>query len=897
VFNEQLRGAPADGRACYVPTSLVLRESCGCGGDQGGAARPGTFSADDALEALRAELLAAIAGTDGHGQDVAPSAALEAIAAVVEIFGAALAGAAAPSSARLRGAMEPLVELSLRPEPAPELICALVGIRRRVSTGGALGLSRVGEALAGAAQALVQAAAHATSKVRATLVDMLVAQYQVAMDVLRDEGGDPKALGWLRRTKTVAGALGLWADDSMQTLRVAGAYRKDGRPVAIGLPLAVPSFPPRFILDQHYEPGEVAFAVPVRNAAHHWGWLVTVGEALSIEVMHWESHNQWAALLTVALEEIDAAEKLSAVQREWQAILEGTPDAIARLDTAGRYQYLNAAAAATIGLPLDEIIGRSDRELGRQADLVERMEAGLQRVLANPQPLVFEIEQSEDGERRWFEVRMVPQFASDGSLSGVLTSSRDTTVAKDAELALARHELHDGLTGAANRALFVDRLSHALGRAELSTNRLAVLFVDVDHFKHVNDTLGRDAGDRVLIEVAARLSACSPRVDTVARLGGDEFAVLCEDLTGDDEVGPIAESIVATLRRPFAVAGTELGLTASVGVALGPASTDPDGLLRNADTAMFAAKSRGGDRLQMFDPSLEQRVSALIAVENDLRHAVGRGELRLVYQPVFDLGSGAVSGVEALVRWYHPERGLVMPDAFIPVAEQYGFIVPIGAWVLDEACRQWAVWRSAGMDWLQMAVNISPRQLSSPGLVEVVAEVLRRHDVEPSMVTLEITETALLDDTGVVSTQLEMLAALGVKLALDDFGTGYSALAHLKDFPVDILKVDRSFVSQLAGAGRADQIVGALVAMAHFLGLTVVGEGVETTEQWRYLEELGCDFGQGYLVSKPVPPGEIPAIVRRRGTASPSVEELVGRAFAGIRALSPPSFSTTAGAH
>jgi EAL domain-containing protein (putative c-di-GMP-specific phosphodiesterase class I) len=238
-----------------------------------------------------------------------------------------------------------------------------------------------------------------------------------------------------------------------------------------------------------------------------------------------------------------------------------------------------------------------------------------------------------------------------------------------------------------------------------------------------------------------------------------------------------------------------------------------------------------------------------------------------------------------------------MPDAFIPVAEQYGFIVPIGAWVLDEACRQMAVWRSAGMDWLQMAVNISPRQLSSPGLVEVVAEVLRRHDVEPSMVTLEITETALLDDTGVVSSQLEMLASLGVKLALDDFGTGYSALAHLKDFPVDILKVDRSFVSQLAGAGRADQIVGALVAMAHFLGLTVVGEGVETTEQWRYLEELGCDFGQGYLVSKPVAPGEIPAIVRRRGAASPSVEELVGRAFAGIRALSPPSFSTTAGTH
>jgi diguanylate cyclase (GGDEF)-like protein len=381
-----------------------------------------------------------------------------------------------------------------------------------------------------------------------------------------------------------------------------------------------------------------------------------------------------------------------------------------------------------------------------------------------------------------------------------------------------------------------------------------VLFLDLDHFKVVNDSLGHSLGDRLLVAIAERLAVALRPGDTVARFGGDEFVVLCEDLVTQHDAIAIAERVDEAVSGPFVIDDTEVFVGVSIGIAL-PDDTeaDPETLIRDADAAMYRAKDRGRSRWELFDNAMRASAVDRLDIENALRRALDRRELRVFYQPVIDLVTGRVTGVEALLRWEHSERGLLNPSDFITVAEETGLIVPIGSWVLDQACRQVQRWHASAerRSPLSVAINISGRQLGHPRLVEDLASVLHDTSIDPSLVELEITESVLMDDVEMSAETLGRLHALGVHLAVDDFGTGYSSLSYLRRFPVDILKVDQSFVDGLGEDSSDSAIVTAIITLAHTLGLSAVAEGVESALQLTELRRLGCDRAQGFHMARP----------------------------------------------
>ena len=422
----------------------------------------------------------------------------------------------------------------------------------------------------------------------------------------------------------------------------------------------------------------------------------------------------------------------------------------------------------------------------------------------------------------------------------------------EAEAEMRRRALHDPLTGLPNRTLVLDRIEHALAGRARRPGTAAVVLLDIDQFKVVNDSLGHDAGDQLLLAVAPRLIAAVRPGDTVGRLGGDEFVVVCESVPDAAGAAAIAARIVEAFDEPFVLAGEQQHLSASVGLALADAATEtPGDLLRNADAAMYRAKDRGRGRFETFDEALREQTLERLRIERDLRNAAGRGELTLDFQPIVALGGGAIEGIEALVRWRHPERGLVPPDRFIGVAEDAGLIGAIGAWVLREACRHAAGWQAARP--LTLHVNLSPRQVTDPALPGLVAETLERSGLPARSLVLEITESSLMEGGPVPAAVLRELEQLGVRLVLDDFGTGWSSLSRLRHFPITGLKVDRSFVAELAGGSRTSGlIVAGIVQMSHALGLESVAEGVETDAQADRLRELGCRSAQGFLFARPM---------------------------------------------
>jgi len=414
--------------------------------------------------------------------------------------------------------------------------------------------------------------------------------------------------------------------------------------------------------------------------------------------------------------------------------------------------------------------------------------------------------------------------------------------------------LHDPLTDLPNRTLFLDRLALALARLRRQKTRIAVLFIDLDNFKVVNDSLGHGAGDKLLVELGGRLRDAIRPSDTIARFGGDEFVVLCEDLSEARDAVMVGERIVAAASEPFQLEGREMFVTASVGVALAiEGDSTPETLLRDADVAMYRAKERGRGRVEVFDEALRTRIMERLDLENGLRRALQRDELRVYYQPEVSASQGRMIAVEALVRWEHPERGLLEPKEFVPLAEETGMIVEIGEWVLNEACRQIAAWRANGSD-IDLAVNVSARQLVQPDIVEVVRGALERSGLPPDSLCLEITESAVMRDPEAALATLTLVKDLGVKVALDDFGVGFSSLAQLKEMlPLHALKVDRSFISGLADDDRNSAIVAAVVMMATTLGLTAIAEGVETEAQAMQARALGCDISQGFFYTAPEP--------------------------------------------
>ncbi len=467
-----------------------------------------------------------------------------------------------------------------------------------------------------------------------------------------------------------------------------------------------------------------------------------------------------------------------------------------------------------------------------------------------------------NGERRAVEVTAT-NLCHDPSVGGMVLNMRGITERKALEVQMRHQAFHDSLTGLANRAMFVDRVVHALAASERHGRPVAVFFLDLDEFKEVNDSLGHTAGDELLVETARRLRERLRPSDTVARLGGDEFAILVEDVGEPQTLTAVAEGVLEGLRVPLCLGGREFVIEASIGIALsGEDSRDVDELLQNADTAMYAVKARGKSGYVTFSPDMRLAALARLDLMADLRRAIAQEELEVHYQPKMSLATNELTGFEALVRWTHPDRGPVPPSEFIPLAEQAGLIASLGTLVLGKACRQLAAWQQDGADrGLTMAVNLSACQLREPDLVDQTAAVFADTGVEPANIELEITETAIMDDVQAAIPVLEALKSLGVFLSIDDFGTGYSSLNYLKRFPVDSLKIDRAFVDGLGRNQQDSALVTAVIALASALEMTSVAEGVETFEQFVELRALGCDEAQGYYLGRPAPAASLRPLV------------------------------------
>ena len=560
--------------------------------------------------------------------------------------------------------------------------------------------------------------------------------------------------------------------------------------------------------------------------------------------------------------------RLGNAEARYRALVEHIP-AVTYVDAADEVSsavYMSPQVEAMLGYAPEEWL--VDREFFVKLlhpDDRERVLAENKRTNESGEP--FEAEYrliARDGHTVWVHDEAALVRDEEGRplfWQGVMT---DVTERKALEDRLRHQALHDPLTDLPNRALLMDRLRHALARAERRGEKVAVLFMDLDNFKHVNDSLGHEAGDRLLVEVAGRLRECLRDEDTLARLGGDEFVVLIEDRYAEEDAVNVVRRIAQVLRPPFLLDRREVFVTTSTGITFGASNGDrPEALLREADIAMYQAKDSGKNRHAVFRPEMSDLSSKRLTLEGELRRALERGEFVVHYQPKVLIESGEIVGMEALVRWEHPEQGLLLPSEFVPLAEETGLIVPIGGWVLGEACRQAKRWRELYPNDPRLAiyVNLSALQFHAPHLVGEVAGVLEDTGLDASSLALEITEGVAMEDAPSTMATLRALKDLGVKLAIDDFGTGYSSLSYLKRFPVDVIKVDRSIVEGM-GHDRGDlAIVSATIALAHALGLEVIAEGVEAEEQVGELRALGCDFGQGDYWWRPSPTEEATALL------------------------------------
>ena len=558
---------------------------------------------------------------------------------------------------------------------------------------------------------------------------------------------------------------------------------------------------------------------------------------------------------------------LGEAERWFRSLVQNSSDVVTVVDEDGRIAYQTPSVKRVFGYEPDSLVGHLLETIVPPGEAASLHEA-LTRAAASPGSITeFSIKMRHQYGEWCDTASTITSLIDDPGVGGLVLNTRDTSAQKQLEDRLSHQAFHDALTGLANRELFLDRVSHALERIRREIQTLAVLFLDLDGFKGVNDSLGHARGDELLVLIAERLSSCLRPGDTVARLGGDEFAILLDGIDTADDATVTGKRLREVLGAPFMLDGREVLVQGSIGIA----ATDDghvtaDELLRNADLAMYRAKTSDGGGIEVFETSMHTALVRRLELENDLRHALERDELVLRYQPVLDLQTCRLVGVEALIRWQHPAGELLSAMEFIPLAEETGLISEIGAWVIREACTQGAVWHALLSESeraeFKVAVNLSGRQIASPTLVGTIEHALATSGFNPNTLVLEMTESVMITSTDENVDLLRQLKDLGIQLAIDDFGTGYSSLSYLSRFPVDLLKVDRSFVDKVATDAQSAELVQTIVQLGRSLDLQTVAEGIETAEQLSVLRDIGCEFGQGFLFSNPITPRLITAMLR-----------------------------------
>ena len=561
-------------------------------------------------------------------------------------------------------------------------------------------------------------------------------------------------------------------------------------------------------------------------------------------------------------------QRLEASENRYRFIVNNSPDIIYMLDDEGRFAFVNDRVTGLLGYKPEEILGKHYSELVHKEDLEKARYAFDERrtgVRASHDIELRLLCKDTSLPYRYFESRSITielnamgmyqkkRSGDDKGFFGTYGVARDISERKRAEEIINFQLYHDLLTNLPNRALFRDRLNLAISQARRQDSQLAVMFLDMDRFKVINDSLGHLAGDQLLQAVAGRLTTCLRDSDTLARVGGDEFNLLIPDIAGREDAVMIATKIFDQLKQPVQLEGHEVFVSFSIGIALFPQDgASMEVLIKNADMAMYHTKSHGKNGYEFFSDNMKGLFQQQLSMENSIRRALDGNQFELFYQPQMEVSSGRICGMEALLRWHHPERGLLLPDDFIPLSEESQLIIRIGNWVLEAACRELRKWIKAGLDDIILAVNISAAQLEQQGFVDGILEKLKRYGVSGNRLELEITENVLMHDMDKAVSKLRKLAAHGVRVAVDDFGVGYSSLGYLKSLPLNTLKIDRSFISEIRSSQDRNSIVTAIIAMARELNLEIVAEGVENQGQMDYLRALNCCKAQGYLLGYPV---------------------------------------------
>lgn len=891
LLDHLIDGRPFPTSPVRVPTKLIQRQSCGC--KRQPARRADLTHALSGGVGELADALIDFITSDPTAEAVTPEAASSArtIARFVEAISI---GTDPPGMLSLREAIRTLLGLMQDVETVEALHPLLAGAARvwmRRVPASDRRRKRVREGLDQLRGEIARMARVLEQRRRRYYDSVSEANRKINLTLTGADLDGAQALDWLCWTPIREASLGLWeVRDSARLLRVTSSFHSDAPPVpllATAAAFAPEKFPPPELAARAQDLGgnHIVTVIPISGPAQardkNRGLFTLVGPIETELSDNFGSTGQWAALLGAAMDREQLLESLregfererrfAATLREseerYALAARGANDGLWDWDLVSGRVYYSARWAGILGCTEAELGARIEGWFARvhPDDL-----AGLRDVIGDHlagrrSHIEHEYRMGHgDGSLRWVLARGVAVFDPDGRPTRIAGSQTDITGRKEAEERLRQSAVHDALTGLPNRTLLLDRLQQAIHHARRDPRfQFAVLYLDLDRFKTVNDSLGHLAGDQLLVGIANRLRESLRATDTVARLGGDEFALILTDLGAPRNAEVAAEQLQEALRAPFEIGGQLVFTSTSIGIAVGdPSCERADDFLRDADTAMYRAKTQGRARHEVFDARMHEQAMDRLRLEAELRHALERGEFLLYYQPIISLRTMATIGAEALLRWKHPDRGLMPPMSFVPVAEDTGLIGRVGEWVIRVACRQAREWRDVLGRPLRIAVNVSPQQLRDERFIDIVKGSLAREDLGPESLAIELVESSLIENAATTRHALEELQAIGVSISVDDFGTGYSSLSYVKRFPISALKIDRTFVQGIPDDANDTAISTAIIAMANTLHLTAVAEGVETREQAEFLSERGCDAGQGYHFSCPLSAAECLDFVR-----------------------------------